>query len=215
MTLAATIDTYDDLKQQMSDYLSRDDAAVLTKIPTFITLAEKQIKRRLRRSKSRQTVQFNGATFQIPATIAEISSVRLVTSQPSQDLPFDIVTPEVLSEVRARYGGVAGRPRYGSIVGREMLLAPIADQSYDAELIVYAALTPLSASAQTNSVLTEAPDVYLFGALMEAEPYLENDDRIATWETKYEKALKELLILREREEYSASLRPMRLPVVFG
>jgi hypothetical protein len=208
-----SLDTYDGLKQEIAEYLTRDD--LTAKIPTFITLVEKQVKRRLRRTKSRISVQFNGQAFQIPDTIAEITSVRLVSSQPSRDLPFTIGTPEMLAEHRAAYGVAAGRPRFGAIVGKELLLSPEADQAYDAELIVYAAMTPLGSSVQTNSVLTEAPDVYLFGALKEAEPYLENDDRIATWETKYEQALKELKILREREEYSASLRPQRLPVVFG
>jgi hypothetical protein len=208
-----SLDTYDGLRQEIADYLTRDD--LTAKIPTFVTLAEKQIKRRLRRTKSRITVQFHGASFQIPDTIAEITSVRLVTSQPSQDLPFTIGTPEMIAEHRAAYGIVAGRPRFGAVVGKELLLSPAADQTYDAELIVYPSMTSLSSSVQTNTVLTEAPDVYLFGALMEAEPYLDNDGRIATWETKYEKALKELQLLRDREEYSASLRPQRLPVVFG
>lgn len=208
-----SLDTYSGLQQEVADYLNRDD--LTAKIPTFITLAEKQIKRRLRRSKSRQTVQFTSASFQIPDTIAEITSVRLVTDNPAQDLPFQIVTPEMLAESRAIVSNVAGRPRYGAVVGRELLLVPTPDQAYDAELVVYLSMTPLSDSNESNSVLVEAPDVYLFGALMESAPYLEHDERIPTWETKYEKALKELKILREREEFNASLRPMRLPVVFG
>lgn len=206
------LDTYSDLQDAIAQYLNRDDLG--EQIPTFITLAEKQIKRRLRRSKSRQTVQFSGDSFQIPATIAEIASVRLVTSETSQDTPFSIVTPEMLNEMKARFG-VAGRPRFGAVVGRELMFAPAADQTYDAELIVFLSTTPLSDDNPTNSVLSEAPDVYLFGALMEAAPFTEEDERIPTWEAKYEKALKELRILREREEYSASLRPIRLPVVFG
>lgn len=204
--------TYADLQAAIAKYLNRDD--LVDEIPGFITLAEKQIRRPLRRTKSRQTVQFNGPSFQIPDTIAEITSVHLVTDQPSMDQPVRIVTPELLTEMRAAFV-VAGRPSFGAVVGKELLLAPAADQAYDAELIVYLSMIPLSDDNPTNSILSEAPDVYLFGALMEAAPFTEEDERIPTWERKYEKALAELRILRDREEYSASLRPMRLPVVFG
>ena len=107
-----------------------------------------------------------------------------------------------------------GRPRKAAIVGTDLLLVPAPDTAYKAEITYYEKLVPLS-SANTNSILQEAPNIYLFGALLQAEPYLKNDSRIATWQQKYDSVVAKLYSKREREESAASLRPVRLPVVFG
>jgi hypothetical protein len=65
-----------------------------------------------------------------------------------------------------------------------------------------------------NDILTEAPDLYLYGALYESAPYLEHDERIPIWEDFFEKGVTELDIKRQREETNASYRPARLPVFF-
>ena len=82
-------------------------------------------------------------------------------------------------------------------------------------MFYYESLDPLTTTNATNVVLDEAPDAYLFGALLQAEPYLEHDDRIPIWREKFDRAIDQLNDVRDREEYMASLRPIRLPVVFG
>jgi hypothetical protein len=63
--------------------------------------------------------------------------------------------------------------------------------------------------------LDEAPDIYLYGALAEAAPYLEHDERLPVWKALFTDALASLDNVRSREETNASIRPGRLPVVFG
>lgn len=113
------------------------------------------------------------------------------------------------------YAGVAGRPIRAAIVGSELLVGPTPDQSYTAEATYFEALQALSGSNATNSIILEAPDIYLWGSLMQAEKYLENDDRVATWKTDFAECVEELNGKRQTEEYSASYRPVRLPVVYG
>lgn len=96
-----------------------------------------------------------------------------------------------------------------------MLVAPAPDSTYSAEIVYFAQIVPLTALAPTNVVLVEAPDAYLFGALLQAAPYLEHDERIPTWQAKFDSAIGQLNMVRENEEYSASVRGVRLPVVFG
>jgi hypothetical protein len=50
-------------------------------------------------------------------------------------------------------------------------------------------LSKLSTSNTTNWLLTSNPDIYLYGALLQAAPYLQDDARIQTWATLYERAL--------------------------
>jgi hypothetical protein len=205
------LSTYTGLKGSIASYLWRSD--MTEQIPAFIQLAEAQIRRRLRRKSIRTSITVAQESTTLPANCAEIRSLHFLTSFRGRDLPIRVGTPEQLAETRASYGG-AGRPIAAAMIGGFLVVAPEPDQSYLADLVYFEKLSPLSDSNTTNSVLDEAPDLYLFGALMEAAPYLEHDERIPVWQAKYETALSELEAVREREETNASLRAVRLGRVF-
>ena len=46
------------------------------------------------------------------------------------------------------------------------------------------------ATDSTNAVMTKYPNLYLYGSLIQAEPFLKNDKRMTTWHSLYEKAMK-------------------------
>jgi hypothetical protein len=48
----------------------------------------------------------------------------------------------------------------------------------------------LSDSNTTNTILTNYPDLYLYGALAESAPFIMQDDRLKTWAGLYKEALK-------------------------
>lgn len=202
---------YTELKAAVATWLNRTDLTAV--IPDFISLAEAQITRRLRRSTVRATVTVSEAAYVLPSTVAELRSLRLVTSDTRKDVAIAICSPEILNEHRAVWPAI-GRPRYAAVVGGSLLLVPAPDAAYSLEMSYFPKLVPLSAANLTNIVLTEAPDLYLYGALMQSAPYLEHDERIPVWAGGFETALKELEMVREREEFNASLRPARLPRVF-
>lgn len=207
------LNSYTALKTAVADWLNRTD--LTTQIPDFVTLAESEMKRRLRRTTTRATISIAASAVTPPSDMAELRSVYLVSSEITRDLPIRVGTPEEVAERRARAGGVTGRPTDVAVFNGELLFAPDPDQTYSAEIIYFAQLTPLSSSVASNTVLVEAPDAYLFGTLLQAEPYLANDERIPLWRTKFDAAIDQLNLVRSNEEYSASLRPARLPIVFG
>jgi hypothetical protein len=210
--MALDFDNYTNLQTVIQGYLNRSDMAEL--IPVWIALAEAQITRELRRTTVRATWSLFGSTHTLPAAVAELRSIRLVTSSTSQDTPLvNCGTTESLAEFRAQLAST-GRPTHFAIAAGELLLAPSCDRAYAAEVTYFAKYTPLSDDAPTNALLTEAPDVLLFGALKEAAPYLVDDERIPLWEAKYNQAIASLNTVRVREENSASLRPARLPRTF-
>lgn len=149
------------------------------------------------------------------AAFGELRSLHLVTGSPHLDAPISVGSPEQLAELRQMYAGTTGRPKRAAIVGTELLVGPTPDQSYTAEATYFEALQPLTAINTTNSIIVEAPDIYLWGSLMQAEKYLENDARVQTWKTDFAECIEELNGKRQTEEYSASFRPGRLPVVYG
>lgn len=204
--------TYSELKDSVLAWLNRPDFANV--VEDFITLAEKQIARQVRRATVRHTVIINSGSYTLPADCAELRSIHLVTSRTGADLPLQICTTDMLAEARARHSST-GRPKYGAIVGTQLLLIPAPDDVYTAEIVYFQKLAPLSATNASNAILVEAPDAYLFGALKEAAPYMEHDERVALWEQKYNTAIAQLTDVREREEFNASLRPVRLPRVIG
>jgi hypothetical protein len=215
LTPVSAIVTYADLQNAVKDYLNRGDLDV--QVPLFIQLCEAEIKRRLRRFTVRASITIQGDQTALPSACAELRSARLVTGNPNLDQPLICGTQEMVSEFRANHGAPTGRPQIiGMINATGMLVAPTPDANYPAEIFYYQGLVPLAtAPGGINIVLTESPDLYLFGSLAMAEPFLKNDDRLALWQSLANKAYDQLETVASREEYGASLRPMRLPVVFG
>lgn len=207
------LNTYATLQTAIADWLNRTDLTAT--IPDFITLAEAEIKRRLRRSTTRTTITVNDEAETAPADMAELRALNFVSAQAWLDRPLDICTPEMLAERRARFGGVSARPLSVAYIAGQLVFAPPPDTTYTAEIVYFTQLTPLSVSNTSNAVLVEAPDAYLYGALLQAEPYLEHDARLPVWQGKFDAAIDQLNAVRQNEEYGASLRPIRLPVVFG
>lgn len=205
---------YAELKSEIAKFLNRvGDPTIEAEAATFIVLTEAELRRRLKYLSVRDTLVLDAAAVELPAEVKALRSIRLVSGSPSQDLPLDVVTPEALAERRAQ-NAPAGRPRFASVVAGELLLVPEPDQSYDAEIIFYNKITPLSDVVTTNEVLEDAPDAYLYGALMQASAFLEHDERVPLWEAKFEKAMFQLIVAKDDEEYGASLRPARQPVAF-
>jgi hypothetical protein len=102
-----------------------------------------------------------------------------------------------------------GKPQYFSIVGGQIRVLPVPDSTYTAELTYYAKLSKLSTSVATNWLLTQAPDVYLYGALLQASPYLKDDARITVWASLYQRGLDELQIADDRGATSGGAIMMR------
>jgi hypothetical protein len=70
-------------------------------------------------------------------------------------------------------------------------------------MIYRANLPPLSAANESNWLLAFAPDAYLYGVLMEAAPYLADDDRIGVWAAGVQSAFADLNALNDTAEFNA------------
>jgi hypothetical protein len=186
--------TYTELKASVADWINRDD--LTTVIPDFISLAEAQIERTLRTRQMivRATASMDTEYSAVPADFLECRTIKLNTN-PVQPLQFETV--DSMDTLKTQYAAT-GRPQYFSIVGGQIRVLPVPDTTYTAELIYFAKLTKLSSTNATNWLLTSSPDVYLYGALLQGAPYLQNDERIQTWATLYERGLNDLKIADDR-----------------
>ena len=188
------LSTYSELKTSVADWLNRAD--LTSTVPDFISLAEAQIERKLR---TRQMIVRADATIDteysaVPADFLEVKSLKLQTN-PVTPLQFETI--DSLDNLQSQYAS-SSKPRYFSIVGGQIRTVPLPDGEYSAELTYYAKLSKLSSTNTTNWLLTAAPDVYLYGALLQAAPYLKDDARISVWATLYTSAMEDLQVADDR-----------------
>lgn len=190
--------TYTELKASVADWLVRADLTAT--IPDFISLAEAQIERKLR---TRQMIVRSDASIDteysaVPSDFLDTKSLKLNTNPVT---PMQFETIESLDQLASRTNA-AGKPTYFSIVGNQIRVVPTPDTTYTAELTYYAKLTKLSSSVATNWLLTSSPDIYLYGALLQAAPYLQDDARIAVWSALYQSGLDQLQLADDRSTTS-------------
>ena len=189
------LSTYAELKTSIGDWLNRSD--LTTAIPDFISLAEAQIERTLR---TRQMIVRANASFDaqygaVPSDFLEVKSLKLTSTNPQTPLSF--LSIDALDAEMTKYTA-SGKPKFFGVVGGQFRIVPTPDANYTTELTYYAKLTKLSTSVASNWLLASSPDIYLYGSLLQAAPYLQDDARIQTWATLYERALNDLQTADDR-----------------
>ena len=193
------ITTFSELKTAVANWLDRSD--LTDRIPEFIALAEARHRRefKIRRMETRVTANTIADTefYTLPDNYVAMRNIQLNTD-PKTALEY--LTPEQMDRVRG--GSTTGKPKAYSIIGNTFQLRPIPDSVYEIEMLYYKYFTGLSDSNTTNDMLTYHPDAYLYAVLLEAEPYLQNDKRIALWLQAYEIARKAIIDSNERDRHS-------------
>lgn len=126
-----------------------------------------------------------------------------------------VVEPEELADRKTQLGDT-GVPSYVAVITATepptLRFAPEPSGTYTLRLVYERQLDPLSDSNTDNQLLTDAPDIYLYAALSEAESYLQEDERVQLWESKLEAAVKQYKINQDRKEFGGRLvaRPRRM-----
>ena len=205
------ITTYAQLQTAVGNWLDRTDLD--DRIPEFIELAEASFNRRIRQPDmitKNDSFSISSRYTTLPTDTLEI--VRIVLDL-TPVVVLEYLTPEEISEKR-RYMTGTGKPVYFTTIGGsanqlEVLRSP--DDTYTASIIYYTRISALADG--TNWLLTNHPDIYLFGALVEAEPYLKNDERMPMWTSRLDKALTDLRLQGKRESHSGSSLRLRAPVL--
>jgi hypothetical protein len=180
-----SLTTHGGLKAAVASWLNRGD--MTSTIPDLISLAHAEIQARLRhwRMLNRATATLDAKYTAKPDDFLEADYIFLKTSPITE---IEVVSPRTLILEEARLGYSSGKPKLLAFA-EEIMVTPTPDQSYTMEMLYYQSLTELSSDGDYNWVLTHFPQLYLFGALKEAAPYLHEDERVQVWEAKFEKAM--------------------------
>lgn len=184
-----TIANYSQLKTAVADFLNRDDLTSV--VPTFIALAEADMQRKVRhwRMETRSTAQLDTQFSAIPSDWVETIRFYLTTGETSR---LELISQAEMIDRKEADSNVTGRPYYYAMTGAQFELYPVPDGLYTGELLYFGKIPALSDSATTNWLLTNAPDAYLYGALIHSAPYLKDDARIQIWAALYQSAIDSL-----------------------
>jgi len=191
--------TYNSLLEQIENYLDRNDQDTIDQIPNFISQAEQRI---CRESKN------IGLEVYVTSTFTPTQSVYPKPGRWRRTISFNYGTGPVglenkRNQIQLRsYEFVrnywpnsteTGAPLYYCDYGyTNFLVSPTPDLAYPFELAYLELPQPLSFIVQTNWLTNYAPDILLYGALLESAPYLKTDERIPVWQKYYDRALNSL-----------------------
>ena len=112
-------------------------------------------------------------------------------------------------QLRQQNNDQSGRPRFYANVGNEIEVFPTPDTEYTMQLMYYGKTPALSASNTYNWLLQDAPDAYLYGALVQSAPYLQDDVRTQVWASLYTNAIQSLQKSSNETRFAGSGLHMR------
>lgn len=193
MTVASVM-TYDSLVENIQSYLDRSDTDTLDKIPLFIMLAEQTIASQIK-FLGNLTVQTSAMTIgqpiiDKPARWHKTVSMNITVG--GQKQPVLLRKYEYLREYAPDATATDAPAYYGDYDYTHWLVAPSPDLAYAFEVLYYERLQPLDSTNQTNWFTTYAPQALLYGTLLQAMPYLKNDERAAMWQKNYDLIIQSL-----------------------
>jgi hypothetical protein len=181
------ISTYAELKASIATWINRTD--LTTVIPDFVTLAEARINRTLlpRSAEEETTLTMTpGSRFvTLPTGFNTAVALWLRANTPREKL-----TQTLPAELPVRESE-SGYPEYWAIDNGEIAFDRLAESAYPFDFR-YTKTFALSDTNTTNYVLTNAPDLYLWGSLIEAAMYLKDAQAAQLFEGRYQAALKDV-----------------------
>ena len=186
MTAAATM-TYDSLVENIQSYLERTDQATLEKIPLFIMLAEQVIASQIKflgNLRAQTSVMVNGNNIiEKPARWHKTVSMNVTVA--GKRYPVLLRKYEYLREYWPDPGQTGVPKFYCDYDYTHWMIAPTPSAAYNFEVLYYERVQPLDSANQTNWFTIYAPQALLYGSLLQAMPFLKNDERIPMWQQQY------------------------------
>ena len=190
MATPSWVMTYDSLNSTVLQYLERSDPATVAAIPTFITLCEFEIAEEIKTlgqmNVAIANMSANNPVLQKPSRWRKTVSMTVTTSTGTQ--PVFVRKFEYLKAYWPDPTQTATPQFYSDIDYDNWYLAPTPDQNYSFEVLYYERIQPLSSDNQTNWLTRNAPNAMLYGTLLQAMPFLKNDQR-QIFQEKYKEAI--------------------------
>ena len=187
--------TYNSLVENIQTYLERTDQATLDKIPTFIMLAEQVIASQIKflGNLTVQQSSFIQGTNIVDKPARWHKTVSMNITVAGKRYPVLLRRYEYLREYWPDPAQESVPKFYCDYDYTHWMIAPTPAAAYNFEVLYYERVQPLDATNQTNWFTVYAPQAMLYGSLLQAMPFLKNDERIPMWQQQYDAIMQTLM----------------------
>ena len=194
----ATTTTFTTLKEDVQRYLERGasaatDPTVFAQIPRLINLAERRIARELK---------IQGFIVAVTDTMIVGQSVYAKPDRWRETISINFGAGASLNQRTTLFPRSYEYARtywpdesqtdtplfYADYDYTHWLVTPTPDAAYPFEVLYYQLPPLLDEGTQSNWVTEYAPELILYATLLEATPFLKNDERIPVWQQMYDRA---------------------------
>jgi len=190
--------TFTTLQKDVRRYLERgatlvSDPVVFEQIPRLINLAERRIARELKVqgfiNVVTGTFSANLSVYDKPDRWRDTVSINFGTGTGNNTRKPLFARSYEYARSFWPDSTVTDEPEfYSDYDYSHWLITPTPDADYPFEIVYYALPQLLDDANQTNWVTEYAPQLLLYGTLLEATPFLKNDERIPVWQSMYDRA---------------------------
>ena len=181
--------TYDNLVQDVINYMERNDEGFIAQIPSLIGLAESAIAAQLKTYLQLTVVETTLAQDQV--ILSKPARWRKTVSMKINGQPILMRSQDYIAQYQSE--STIGQPLYyGEYDYNNWAFAPQPDKSYPVEIIYYSEIQPLDSANQQNLFTRECPQAMLFGTLLQAQGYLKAIDKLPVWKQYYDDSLSAL-----------------------
>ena len=187
MTAAAM--TYSSLVSDVSTYAERDDSPFIDQIPRFVMMAENRLSAEVKPLGFLRVISgtLSGNTLIKPERWRRTKSFSILVGGERQ---YIYERGYEYCRSYAPDATATGVPTYYADYDYEnYFIAPTPDDDYAFELAYWERPTPLSDANQTNWTTRYAPQLLLYGTLLEAMPFLKTSERIPEFQQFFDRAL--------------------------
>ncbi len=194
-----TLANYGELVTELEAYLNRADFT--PRIPTFISLTEARLNRLLDdpEMEVRATATGTGQYTTLPADFK-----RMVGVSTGNDFALEQISGGRLTSLDQT---ITGTPRFYAIADGSISFAPI-NSAANITMLYIRRIPALTAAAPTNWLLTMAPDLYLYGTLLQAHLFGWFDERLPIFKAAFDEVIGEMRAdAADRRWGSAPLAP--------
>lgn len=180
---------YDNLFESIVKWSHRNDVDLL--IPDFIAMAENEmfgndqevLKTRAMEVTTTQAAIADTRLNPLPSDFLYNRRVRLdIGSGDNGELTYRAPEQMIIQ-------GASGRPRFFTITD-QLEFDRVPDSTYTIEFTYYARPAALTVSNQTNVIITNHPEIYLYGALHQLFLYAVDEAEASKWAAKFFQAIK-------------------------
>lgn len=194
MTIVVTVNnplnnTYGELLSDVADWMARDDLS--DQIRRFVQSAQSDICKDIRVRGMEKTITYSVGAVGSQTLPTDFKGARRLWVD-AETRTLDFLPPERF--YNSRINGTSGNPIAYTIEGESIIFAPTPGSSnpVDIHMAYFGNYATMVALSDTNTLLQEHYDLYLYCALKHGFAYIRDDIQAAKFKNEYEQMVRKV-----------------------